>query len=74
LTTEEGCKAEAIERGLSWDAPNQDFAGAWEANGCFMYQSSYSDGYYNGRAYFGTGGSNEDKLADFCVDDIHLRI
>jgi hypothetical protein len=39
-----------------------------------MYQSTYSDGYYNGRAYFGTGGSNEDKLADFCVDDIHLRI
>jgi hypothetical protein len=74
LTTLEGCKAEALERGLTWDAEGQDFAGEWEADGCFEYVSTYSDGYYNGRAYFGTGGSVEDKTSDFCLDDIHLRI
>jgi hypothetical protein len=44
------------------------FAGAWEADGCFMYVSSYYDGYYDGRVYFGTGGSKEEKSADFCDD------
>jgi hypothetical protein len=79
LTTEAGCRAEAEERGYSTDVNNGDsgdqtFAGAWEANGCFVYVSSYYDGYYDGRAYFGTGGSAEEKLADFCIDDIHQRM
>jgi hypothetical protein len=74
LTTVEGCKAEAVELGLKWDDGDQEFAGEWEVDGCYYYVSSYQDGYYNGRAYFGTGGSDEDKLSDFCVDDIHVRI
>jgi len=41
LTTEEGCKAEALARGLTWNDEDQVFAGDWEANGCFEYVSSY---------------------------------
>jgi hypothetical protein len=74
LTTVEGCKAEAIARGLTWDAEGQDFAGEWELDGCYEYNSSYTDGLYNGRAYFGTGGSDEDKLAPVKDPNIHIRI
>jgi hypothetical protein len=74
LTTEEGCKAEADERGLTTEASDMTFAGAWEADGCYMYASSYENGYYDGRVYFGTGGNKEDKSANFCDDQIHLRV
>jgi hypothetical protein len=74
LTTLEGCKAEALERGLTWDAPNQDFAGEWEVDGCFMYEASYADGYYNGRAYFGTGGDSASKTQDLCSPHIRLDV
>jgi hypothetical protein len=60
--------------GLQWNDGDQVFAGDWEVSGCFLYVDTYSDGYYNGRAYFGTGGSDSDKLVNFCEGDIHLRI
>jgi hypothetical protein len=60
--------------GLNWNDGDQVFAGEWEVNGCFYYESWYADGYYDGRAYFGTGGPSESKLSTFCVDDIHVRI
>jgi hypothetical protein len=62
LTTEDGCAAEALERGLTLGGDGQPFAGVWEAHGCFMYDSTYYDGYYNGMAWFGTGGSQSQKL------------
>jgi hypothetical protein len=70
----EGCKAEAIERGLSWNAEGQEFAGAWEVDGCFRYESSYENGDFNGFAYFGTGGTDETKTQDLCSPHIRLLI
>jgi len=72
LTTEEGCASEALERGLTLGGDGQPFAGEWDAHGCFMYDSTHFEGYYNGMAWFGTGGNLKEKMVG--LDTPYIRL
>jgi hypothetical protein len=66
MTTEAGCRAEVEERGYP---TNSSFAGnSGYAPGCHIYDSNA----YGGRAYFGTGGTDDEKLDYLCSP--HIRV
>ena len=57
---QDACEAAATSQGLELGGAGYDFVGGYKTKGCYSYES----GKYQGRAYFGTGGTDADMAAE----------
>ena len=66
----EECRSVSISRGLKLGGKGSEFKGPFKTKGCYTYIKGNK---YHGRAYYGTGGNDQDKKKHVKLPKIRIK-